>query len=447
MAIPTRDLEKTLRRVFRVSSFRPGQEDVVRSVLSRRDTVAIMPTGSGKSLCYQLPGLHLHGTTVVISPLISLMKDQTDKLSELGLDASQLNSALTPREETASLDAIRSRDSEFVLTTPERLASDPDFVSALRRNPIDFIVVDEAHCVSQWGNDFRPAYLALKPVIDRLGHPPIVALTATATGSVVDDIVKALGLRSPHIVNTGIFRSNLKLEVLRTASEDDKRLRLVELLRDLDGTGIVYAATITQVDTICTELNAVDFEVAPYTGRLGRRERQDNQERFMSGDVKAIVATNAFGMGIDKADIRFVIHYAIPGSPESYYQEAGRAGRDGSEARCILLFRLEDRRIQRYFIAGRHRGARTRLSRKGLSAAQLDAKLREEEARRQGDEDKLERMMLYAQSPECRWKFLLQHFGDGGDFTEFACGACDNCLHPPESQIAPPRNGLPSVNA
>ena len=156
----------------------------------------------------------------------------------------------------------------------------------------------------------------------------------------------------------------------------------MELLRDLDGTGIVYAATITQVDTICTELNAVDFEVAPYTGRLGRRERQDNQERFMSGDVKAIVATNAFGMGIDKADIRFVIHYAIPGSPESYYQEAGRAGRDGSEARCILLFRLEDRRIQRYFIAGRHRGARTRLSRKGLSAAQLDAKLREEEARR-----------------------------------------------------------------
>jgi ATP-dependent DNA helicase RecQ len=427
-----------MRRVFGVDEFRPGQEDVVRSLLSGRDTLAIMPTGSGKSLCYQLPGLHAKGTTIVVSPLISLMKDQTDKLSELGIDASQMNSALTTREAAASLDAIRQRRSEFVLTTPERLADHPEFVTALSRNPIDFIVIDEAHCVSQWGHDFRPAYLALKPAIERLGHPPVLALTATATAAVIDDIVEALGLREPSVINTGIFRPNLRLEVLRTASEDDKRLRLVELLRDIEGTGIVYTATLKQVEAIFAELSAVGYAVARYTGGLGARERHDNQERFMAGELKAMVATNAFGMGIDKSDIRFVIHYAIPGSLEAYYQEGGRAGRDGHDARCVLLFRIEDRRIHRYFIGGRHRGARTRLARKGLDARQLEAKLRQEDARRERDEEKLERMMLYAQSPECRWKFLLEYFGEDENVSEFKCGTCDNCLHPAEWAVAPP---------
>jgi ATP-dependent DNA helicase RecQ len=438
VTVSTRKLERTMRRVFGVEQFRPGQADVVRSILAGRDMLAVMPTGSGKSLCYQLPGLHLRGTTVVVSPLISLMKDQTDKLSALGIDASQVNSALTTREASESLDAIRTRRAEFVLTTPERLANDPEFVTALGRNPIDFIVVDEAHCVSQWGHDFRPAYLDLHTAIERLGHPPVLALTATATPQVIDDIVQALGLRTPNVVNTGIFRPNLKLEVLRTASEDDKRVRLVELLRDVDGSGIVYAASLKQVEEIEHELNAVGFPVARYTGRLGRRERHDNQERFMAGELKAIVATNAFGMGIDKPDIRFVIHYAIPGSLEAYYQEAGRAGRDGDDARCVLLFRVEDRRIHRYFIAGRHRGVRTRLARKGLAAADLDAKLREDEARRESDEEKLERMMLYAQSPGCRWKFLLDYFGDGERPPDYRCGACDNCVHPAEWDVAPP---------
>ena len=427
-----------MRRVFGVDGFRPGQEDVVRSLLGGRDTLAIMPTGSGKSLCYQLPGLHRKGATVVVSPLISLMKDQTDKLGDLGIDASQIHSAQTKREAEASLDAIRSRRAEFVLVTPERLADHPEFVEALARNTIDFIVIDEAHCVSQWGHDFRPAYLSLKPAIERLGHPPVVALTATATPAVIDDIVQALGLRNANIVNTGIYRPNLRLEVLRTASEDDKRVRVVELLRDIDGAGIVYAASIRQVESIDAELTAAGFTVSRYTGRLGARERRENQERFMAGKLKAIVATNAFGMGIDKSDIRFVVHYAIPGSPEAYYQEAGRAGRDGADARCVLLFRVEDRRIHRYFIGARHRGVRTRLARKGLTGAQLEAKLRDAQARRERDEKKLEQMMLYAQSPECRWKFLLDYFGVNEGPTKFKCGACDNCVHPADWQVAPP---------
>jgi ATP-dependent DNA helicase RecQ len=436
--ISRRELERTMRHVFGVRTFRPGQEDVVRSVLGGRDTLAIMPTGSGKSLCYQLPGLHLKGTTLVVSPLISLMKDQTDKLSEMGVGVAQVNSALTSREATASLEAIRKRRSEFVLTTPERLADDVQFVDAISRNTIDIIVIDEAHCVSQWGHDFRPAYLALKPAIERLGHPPILALTATATPAVIEDISHALGLRNPNIVNTGIFRPNLRLEVVRTANDVEKRRRLVELLRSVDGTGIVYAATVKQVEQVHTELKAAGFDVARYTGRLGPRERRENQERFMAGELNAIVATNAFGMGIDKADIRFVAHYAITGSPEAYYQEAGRAGRDGADARCVLMFRLEDRRIHRYFIAARHRGVRTRLARRHVEHGELEARLREDEARRERDEEKLEKMLLYAQSAGCRWRFLLEYFGDEEDRSEFKCGTCDNCRRPVEWEIAPP---------
>src|SRR5581483_3886958 len=260
-----------------------------------------------------------------------------------------------------------------------RLAEDRDFLEMLGRNPIDFVVVDEAHCVSQWGHDFRPAYLAVKPALERLGHPPVLALTATATTAVVNDIVQALGLRDPQIVNTGVYRPNLHFAVRRTASDADKRLQLSELMRTLDGVGIVYAATVKQVEEIDSELTAVGHRVARYTGRLGRRERHDNQERFMAGELKAIVATNAFGMGIDKPDIRYVIHYAIPGSLEAYYQEAGRAGRDGRDAQCILFYRPEDRRVHRYFIGGRHRGVRSRLARKGLDAAELAARIKDDD--------------------------------------------------------------------
>jgi len=437
VAVSTRALKNTMSRVFGVDNFRPGQEEVVRAVLNGRDTLALMPTGAGKSLCYQLPGLHLKGTTVVVSPLIALMKDQTDKLDSLGIDASQVNSGLTKAEADEALARARN-GAEFVLTTPERLASDPEFVDTLKRNTVDRFVVDEAHCVSRWGHDFRPAFQELKAVIERLGHPPVLALTATATPEVVQDIVASLGMRAAQVINTGIFRANLRFEVVQAPNEGDKRRQLADILRTTDGIGIVYTATIKQVEALHADLSASGFEVARYHGRVGLRERRDNQERFMRGELKAIVATNAFGMGIDKPDIRFVVHYAIPGSPDAYYQEAGRAGRDGEASRCVILFDARDRRTHAYFIAGRYRGVRKRLAAKGLDGARFDQAMRAHEERRRSDEKKLEQMLLYAQSPACRWRFLLDYFDDPAARDDFRCGTCDACRHPPEWQIARP---------
>jgi ATP-dependent DNA helicase RecQ len=431
------ELKRTMRRVFGVETFRPGQREVIAAVLARRDALAIMPTGAGKSLCYQLPGLHLRGTTVVISPLIALMKDQTDKLGLLGIDASQVNSGLRAAEASESLNRIRRRRAEFILTTPERIAGDAGFLDTLSRQTIDFVVVDEAHCVSQWGHDFRPSYLEIKRAIERLGHPPVLALTATATPDVVDDIVRSLGLREPVVVNTGIYRPNLQLEVLRTPNEADKRLRLAEILRGVEGTGIVYTQTVKDCVAVHEDLRALGLEVGRYHGRLAAGERRETQERFMRGEMKAIVATNAFGMGIDKPDIRFVVHHAFPGSVAAYYQEAGRAGRDGNPARCTLLYRIDDRRTQKYFIASRRRGAETRLRRKALEAGELERAVVEVERRRVRDEDQLERMMRYAESALCRWRMLLEAFEELTD-PDFRCGTCDNCRRPPELDIAPP---------
>ncbi len=343
------NLEQHLEQ-FGLSSFRPGQRDVIEAVLSGQDCLCIMPTGGGKSLCYQLPSIARNGTTLVISPLIALMKDQVDALLSLGLRATYINSSLGAADQYDRIQRMSQGEFDLVYVAPERLRN-ARFLEAVRATTVQLLAVDEAHCISEWGHDFRPDYARLGRFRERLGSPQTIALTATATPTVRNDVLHLLGLKEPQTFITGFGRPNLRFEVATANTDYEKDELLLNFLEETPGSGIVYAATRKKCEAVVEFLSAkLNRRVGLYHAGLTQEERRHVQEDFMHGKCDIIVATNAFGMGIDKSSLRFVVHYNIPGTLEAYYQEAGRAGRDGLPSRCLLLFAFYDLRIQEFFI-------------------------------------------------------------------------------------------------
>ena len=340
-----------LREAFGYPAFRPGQERAITSVLAGRDTLVVLPTGGGKSLCYQVPALVLPKLTVVVSPLISLMKDQVDALTARGLPAAFINSTLTSSQVGDRLARAQRGEIKLLYVAPERFDSG-NTADRLRAMGVSLLAVDEAHCISEWGHDFRPSYLRMRSVRERLGAPPTIALTATATPEVRRDIATQLALRSPSIIVTGFDRTNLHYHVLPTRTDQDKDDMLVQTLREHEGLAVVYASTRRNVERITAELERARIPAAAYHAGLDDAHRHEVQDSFMNEHVRAIVATNAFGMGIDKPNVRLVVHHAMPGTLEAYYQEAGRAGRDGLRSECVLLHAFPDRFTHEFFIKG-----------------------------------------------------------------------------------------------
>ncbi len=342
-----------LQQFFGFTDFREGQADVIETVLAGQDAVVVMPTGGGKSLCYQLPALIMDGVAMVVSPLIALMKDQVDQLSSRGIPSTFINSSISLREINERLSGVRMNRYRLLYVAPERFRSE-SFIQAIAEVKIRLFAVDEAHCISHWGHDFRPDYLRLKQAVELLGRPQVIALTATATPQVRADIVAQLGLTESKVFVAGFDRPNLALRVVHTKTEKDKLAILKRLIADSTGSGIIYTSTRKAAEQIAARLQMSDLRADVYHGGMEESERTRAQDRFMSGESQAIVATNAFGMGIDKSDIRFVAHFHIPGSVEAYYQEVGRAGRDSLPAECVLLFNYADTRTQQFFIDGSH---------------------------------------------------------------------------------------------
>ena len=400
---------QVLRQVFGYESFRPGQEELIAEIMAGRDVLGIMPTGAGKSLCYQVPALMLPGITLVVSPLISLMKDQVNALTQSGVAAAYINSSLTAKQYNQALDNAASGAYKIIYVAPERLSA-PDFLAFAKTADIDMVTIDEAHCVSQWGQDFRPGYLDIPTFIEGLDERPIVsAFTATATHCVREDIQKLLRLQSPHTLVTGFDRDNLYFEV-RTPKDKDREL-LSFLKQNEEKSGIVYCATRKAVEEVCELLNGSGFMATRYHAGLGDGERQRNQEDFLYDRQAIMVATNAFGMGIDKSNVGFVVHYNMPKNLESYYQEAGRAGRDGEPAHCLLLYAPKDVRINQFLI---------NHSRDGGDALSPE----ERELVRQNDLELLKRMTWFCTTTECLRRYILQYFGEN---SPIYCGHCGNC--------------------
>ena len=398
-----------LKQYFGYDSFRPGQDELVQSILSGRDTLGIMPTGAGKSVCYQVPAMLFEGVTLVISPLISLMKDQVGALNEAGIPAACINSALTAGEFRDVLYFAARGMYKLLYVAPERLTA-PSFLEFAGRVPISMVTVDEAHCISQWGQDFRPSYLKILDFLAALPARPLVsAFTATATADVRDDIVQALGLREPFIKTTGFDRPNLYFAVERPTSKPGALLRLIA---DRPGrSGIVYCATRKNVEEVCDLLLERGLPATRYHAGLSPEERQHNQDDFLYDRKTIMVATNAFGMGIDKSNVSFVIHYNMPKNMESYYQEAGRAGRDGEPADCILLYSGQDVRMAEFLIEHSHEN----------EDETIDPQTRRDLIRR--DHDRLRQMVIYSTTTNCLCQTILAYFGEN------ALPTCNHCLN------------------
>lgn len=401
--------DTVLNQYFGYYTFREGQSELIDQILTKTDVLGIMPTGSGKSLCFQIPALMLSGITLVVSPLISLMKDQVNALVQAGVKAAYLNSSLTPGQQQEVLRRAANAKYDIIYIAPERLVSEA-FIRFAENTEISMVTVDEAHCVSQWGQDFRPNYLKIIDFIERLSYRPVIsAFTATATQEVRDDIIAILRLKDPFVITTGFDRENLSFGVLKPANKFNSLLEISG--RNSNKSGIVYCSTRKTVEEVCAKLIDSGLSATRYHAGLSDQERFSNQDDFIFDRVKVMVATNAFGMGIDKSNVSYVVHYNMPKSIESYYQEAGRAGRDGEPAECKILYSGQDVRTNQFLIESNQE-----------FSEELSVQMRE--AVKQKDRDRLKAMTFYCSTNDCLRQYILQYFGEK---SKNFCGNCSNC--------------------